>query len=59
MLNPWRPRKSHDRQVPGLLWMMTRQPIGPMEVASKLKGPSKCSQADMLGQGLTGGGGSR
>ena len=47
VLDPWRPRKSHDRQVPGLLWMMTDQPIGKMGVASKLKGPLKCSQADM------------
>ena len=30
------------------MWIMTGQLIGAMEVALKLKGPLKCSQADML-----------
>ena len=47
MLNPWRPRNYHARRVPVLLWMMNGQPIGTMGVASKLKGPLKCSQSDM------------
>ena len=50
MLKPWRPQNSHDRRVPVLLWMMIRQPIGPMGVASKFKGPLKCSQVDMSGE---------
>ena len=49
MLKPWRPRNSHDRRIPGLLWVMTGQTIGTMGVVSKLKGPFKCSQADLSG----------
>ena len=30
-----------------MLWIMTGQPIGMMGVALNLKGPLKCSQADM------------
>ena len=49
MLKPWRPRNSHDRWVQGLLWMMNGQRVGPMGVASKLKGTLKCFLADMSG----------
>ena len=31
------------------MWIMIGQLIGPMGVASKLKGTLKCSQADMSG----------
>ena len=33
-----KPQKSQDFPVEGLLWMMTEHPMGPMGVASKLKG---------------------
>ena len=52
MLKPWRPRKSHDRRVTGLFWMMTRQQIRMMGVASKLERSLKCYQVDMSGARL-------
>ena len=36
--------------MPGLLWMINRQPIGPTIVSSKLRGGLKCSQEDMSGE---------
>ncbi len=49
MRKPSLPRKSQERLVPGLAWMMIRQPSGPIGVASKLNGPLIASHAEMLG----------
>ena len=48
-MKPFCPRKSQYFRVPSLVWMMIGLPKGAMGVASKLKGPLKCSQAEMTG----------
>ena len=47
MVKPLRPQKSQDLRVPGFVWMVIGLPRGAMGVLSKLKGPLKCSQAEM------------
>ena len=49
MVKPLQPWKSQDLLLPGLLWMMIGLLRGANVVASKLKEPLKCSQADMSG----------
>ena len=48
-MKPLQAQKAQEDRVEGLLWIRTRQPMGPRGVASKLKGPLKCSHADVRG----------
>ena len=48
-MKPLRPRKSQDLCMPGLVWTTIGVPRGANAVTSKLKGPLKCSQAEMAG----------